>query len=187
MVIIIKKLKKMKNRYYIIFLLIIFTGCGDFLKNLHIKDKEFSMKTNPYKGTELKINGYYYKNIDNEYSRVFIFYESGVRYGGSVLHTSKEIENTLSASDFTKKYSDKREYWGPYEINYDKLKFEFYTNIGNMWCTCFAHCVILNDTTFTIEKITFSKTGEERKDGFKGEFHFKEFYPKPDSTNNFIK
>ena len=177
----------MKNRYYIVVLLFLLIGCGDFLKEIHIRDKNFSMKTIPYTGNEIKIDGYYINDLDNGLSRVYIFYANGVRFGGSEVITTNDIEVKLKASDFTKRYGDNRACWGPYEINNNKLMLEFYANRGNMWCTCIAHCEILNDTTFNIEKITFCRTGEEDKNGIKGIFNFKQFSPKPDSTNNFIK
>ena len=179
----------MKHRYLLIALPFILLSCKDFF----IKDKEFSMKTIPYTGDELKINGYYYKECDNKYSQVFVFYANGVQYGGNGVTTSTEIENRLLNPDFNKIYKDLQQYWGPFEINSNDLKFEFYDIFGNNWHTCIAHCKILNDTTFNVEKITFSKTGKEvnvNMEGtsscFLGEFYFKQFYPKPDSTNNFI-
>ena len=44
---------------------------------------------------------------------------------------------------------------------------------------------ILNDTTFHITT-SYRSNGSERHE--KDEvYHFRQFYPKPDSTNNFIK
>jgi len=181
----------MKYKYcLIIFLFFLTVCCKDFL----IKDKEFSMKAILYTGNELKINGYYYKKYSDEKSLVLVFYENGVQFGGNGISIPTiEIEDRLRESDYTRKLRDWLAWWAPYDIYNNVLRFEFYDIFGHNWHTCIAHCEILNDTTFNVKKITFSKTGKEvnvNKYGTSyyslGEWHFKQFSPKPDSTNIFI-
>jgi len=43
--------------------------------------------------------------------------------------------------------------------------------------------IILNDTTFQITKYTSGSNVSERNEVY----HFREFHPKPDSTNKYIK
>jgi len=179
----------MKHRcYYFIAFLFFLTACQDFF----IKDKEFSMKAIPYTGDELKINGYYYK-MDDTWSHVLIFYANGVQFGGNSVIPNIEIEDRLRNPEYTKNLHDCLSCWGPYQIKENVLQFEFYDIFGHDWRTCIAHCKILNDTTFNIEKVTFSKTGKEvdvKKEGvgesFLGEYRFKQFNPKPDSTNSVV-
>jgi len=175
----------MKLNFCSIVFLLLLTTCH--------KDKELSMKAVPYTGDELKINGYYYKKCYDEKSLVLVFYSNGVQFGGNGIPIPNiEIENSLRDPEFLK-LCDRFFFWAPFEINNNVLRFEFYDIFGHDWRTCIAHCKILNDTTFIIEKITFSKTGKEvntNKEGTSsyslGEWHFKQFSPKPDSTNNFI-
>ena len=184
----------MKYKFCLVVFLFLLVSCEkDWLKNCFIKDKEFSIKLTTYTENELRIDGYYYRDCSDNYSHIFVFYANGVRFGGSEVITTIDIEDRLRYSDFTKRY-DRLSCWGPFEINNNVLRFEFYDIFGNNWHTCIAHCKILNDTIFNIEKITFSKTGEEvnvdrqgTSSGLIGEFRFKQFSPKPDSTNNFIK
>ena len=183
----------MKYKCCLIISLFFLIACEDSLSDFFVKDKHFSMSTTPYTGDELKINGYYYKKYNNERSLVVIFYENGVRFGGSGMAILNiEIENKLSNSDYTKSLRDCRACWGPFEINSNNLKFEFYDFMNNYWHTYIAHCEILNDTTFNVKKVTFSKTGEEVKNNeypsssLLGEFHFRQSSPKPDSINNFV-
>jgi len=175
------KIKMMKLNFCSIVFLLLLTTCH--------KDKELSMKAIPYTGDELKINGYYYKN-KGEYSHVLVFFANGVQFGSNGILPSNDIENILRDPDFTKRFGNKFTVWGAFEINNNDLRFEFYSIFnGHDWRTCIAHCEILNDTTFYIEKTTFSKTGKEVNDEgstFLGEYRFKQFSPKPDSTNNFI-
>ena len=172
--------------YWLIAFLFFLTACEDFF----IKDKEFSMKAIPYTGDELRIDGYYYKKAYDEMSRVLVFYANGVQFGGNGVMPSIEIEDRLRDMEYTKNLRNNRASWGPYEINNTVLQFEFYRIFGgHNWYTCIAHCKILNDSTFNIEKVTFSKTGKEVDDvdTFLGEYHFKQFSPKPDSTNYIVK
>ena len=180
----------MKHKFCLIVFLFILAGCEGFF----IKDKEFSINVTPYAGNELNIDGYYYKNNDNGYSNVLVFYANGVQFGGNGMSVpTNEIETKLIAPDFTITFSYRRDCWGPFEINNNVLRFEFYDIFGSNWHTCIAHCEILNDTTFYVEKITFSKTGKEVNVNMEstsfyslGEWHFKQFSHKPDSTNNFL-
>ena len=182
----------MKYKFCIIVFLFFLNAC---IKDFFIKDKDFSMKVLPYTGNELKIDGYFYKKIDDEKSIFLVLYTNGVQFGGNGMITPTiEIEGKLRDTGYISYLRDCRPCWSPFEVNNNVLRFEFYDIFkGTNWHTCFAHCKILNDTTFTVEKITFSKTGKKvnvEREGSSscmlGEFHFKQFSPKPDSTNNFI-
>jgi len=180
----------MKLIHYFIIFIFLSASCKDLL----IKDKEFSIKSLFYTGNELKINGYYYKNVDKGYSKVLVFFSNGVQFGGHGFYIPTiEIEDKLSDTNYISFLRDCRSCWGPFEINNNELRFEFYDIFGNIWHTCIAHCKILNDSTFSVEKITFSKTAKKvnvEREGTSsfslGEWHFKQFSPKPDSTNNFL-
>ena len=182
--VIIKKHIVMKYNWLCIVFLFFLTDCSK-------DDKEFLMEAKPYTGNELKINGYYYKKYINEKSLVIIFYANGVQFGGQGYPIpSTEIESTLRDPEFIKKSRNYKDNWSPYEISNHVLRFEFYDYfIPVTWRTCIAHCEILNDTTFNIETITFSKTGKNINESsdFLGEYHFKQFSPKPDSTNTVVK
>lgn len=76
--------------------------------------------------------------------------------------------------------------WGLFVIDNQTIKFERYYPSDDItrW-TYIREGIILNDTTFLI-------TTSYRSDGsdfsIKNEiYHFRQFSPKPDSTNNFIK
>jgi len=179
----------MKYRYYwLIVFLFFFIACEDFF----IKDKEFSMKVTPYTGNDLRIDGYFYKNYTDDKVDFLMFYSNGVFFKNS--STSVELESRLQDPNYIKNLRDCRFCWGPYNINNNILRFEFYDIFGHTWHTCIANCVILNDTTFNIENITFSSTGKKvdvKKEGSSyyslGVYHFKQFSPKPDSTNVYIR
>jgi len=186
----------MKYRYYyywLIVLLFFLTACT---KDFFTKDKEFSMKAIPYTGNELRIDGYYYKKAGHDATRVyiFVFYANGVYFGGVGSISFSELEDKLRNPLYIKNLRDTKSCWGPYQIEGNVLKSEYYDIFGHDWRTCIAHCKILNDSTFNIEEITFSKTGKKvnvEREGtsyyFLGEYHFKQFSPKPDSTNYIVK
>ena len=183
----------MKHKYYwFIVPLLFLTSC----KDLFIVDKEFSMSAIPYTGNELRIDGYYYKKVDSDttFVYIFVFFTNGVYFGGVGSKPFIGLEDRLHDPNYIKNLQNKNSCWGPYQIKGRVLKSEFYDIFGNSWRTCIAHGKILNDSTFNIEKVTFSKTEKEvnvKMEGtsyyFLGEYHFKQFNPKPDSTNNIIK
>jgi len=168
----------------------LFLSCID-LKDWFIADKKFSMSKVPYTGDELRIDGYYYDKIWTDGSHVthiLVFYTNGIIFKVGLTGSLNYIEDRLCDHNFIKKIQNSLDCWGPYQIENENLKFEYYNIRGNSWFTFFAYCDIINDSTFIIKKTTFSKTGKEDKESssFLDEYHFKQFSPKPDSTNSVV-
>ncbi len=155
-----------------------------------IKDDNLSLARINYSGNELRISGYYYIITENEdltYSPKYIFYNNGVALSAGLPanNLSKMDENMLNASN--NNYKNHKGVWGIFKI--DKL---------NIWIErwhCAEFCKaytwegsIINDTTFHIIKSYRMQNGEKTEIKERDEiYHFRQFSPKPDSTNNFIK
>lgn len=134
------------------------------------------------------MDGYYYHEWGDPANRsIFFFYQNGIIYR----NTFFEIDSTDNYEKKIRyKYSDDNFIWkgGVFSISNDIIKYEF------LYCaeTCKAYIdegKILNDTTFVItESYRLRKNGTKKKVRKKEEtYHFKQFSPKPDSTNSFIK
>jgi len=151
--------------------------------------KEFVLTQTLYTGDELQIDGYYYKY--NEYSKIDVrcFYRNGIvlNMDGSSL-SLEEADEYIRSKFIESSTHPNYEYskWGLFVVENQTIKFERYhaTDDITKW-TYIREGTILNDTTFRIT-VSYRSDGKEKHE--KNEtYHFRQFSPKPDSTNNFIK
>lgn len=158
------------------------------------KSDHQNLKKKPYTGNQLRTDGYYYRYINNKYFDITFFYKNGIILSpGGVDDSIEEMDNYV-VNSFVKKggYEKVLYWWGVFNIDEDNIAFEkwypseapykAYTNEGK----------ILNDTTFRIIKSYRLVDGAQtRVTDMDDEYQFRQFSPKPDSTNtyldNFIK
>jgi len=170
----------MKNIILMLFISCILTGCKE--------DDEFISKKQPYSGSELRTDGYYYKKENNEYMGFLCFYKDGCLLTMSGRDSSLELADNYIERVFVHNafHKEKPLYWGLFLIqNNNQLKMEYYR--GSNWGkeVYVKEGVILNDTTFKIN--TMYRIDGSNRQNQNYIYHFRQFSPKPDSTNNFIK
>ena len=168
------------DRFIIICLISIFgLGC------CKVKDEKLSMQRRSYTGNELQIDGYYYC-YNAERIIVCVFYRNGViRVCGS--HESfQDFENKIDVYN-TPTSKSYKEAWGVFMVEDSIIKYEKWYGARYLepHQTYIYSGRVLNDTTFHITE-SYRPDGSE-KNTLDFIYHFKQFYPKPDSTNNFIK
>lgn len=173
----------MQKKCCLLFLIALFCGCSFPM----LEDKEFTIEAMPYHGSELKIDGYYYLKHDKSRIYYYVFYSNGVVLQGS----SKDIyELDAKFHNTQKDYTDDRLLWGPFIVKGNELRFEHYNNTfpDYKWRIITVYCTILNDTTFRIDKGTLSHKGKDvtNQKVFPSEYHFRQYSPKPDSTNTVV-
>jgi hypothetical protein len=157
-------------------------GCEGF------KDDELSMQRTDYLGNELKINGFYYTQKDNNFQLLQCFYRNGVilKIPGIQSSNLQDAENyiirrCLENNEY-KKHGDS---WGVFEIKNNYIRFEHFVGFHFSYLVYTYEGMINNDTTFTIIR-SYRVDGSEMK--YLNEvYHFHQFSPKPDSTNKWIK
>ena len=169
-----------------------FVLCLCSCKNL-FKDEEFSIKCVSYTGSELRIDGYYYIKStfgDKKYINCFIFYFNGV---SSPVQTEadnlNDVESSIASRSENKYLKNNLYAWGPFSIYENTLRMQYYEPSDYLSKRVLElTCTILNDSTFYLEKIHLVSTGQEITERFFniGEYRFKQFSHKPDSTNNFL-
>lgn len=196
----------MVNKIFILLLLISLTGCDlqYFFFPRHPVIEPITNNTN-----RIRLDGYYYclkhynykeGKADVKYSYAFSFipYNNGCFFGvgcGDRLLYKMDSISMIKTLDYSTKemsmnkgYQSSHTCWGAYYFKNDTIVLKreggrlgeaLYTDIG----------VIINDTTFEIkQKITTgSMVDDENKiENVSMIYHFREFYPKPDSTNSII-
>lgn len=152
-----------------------------------LPDDVFVLKKADNISKRLKLNGYYYQKWENEkIYGVNVFFSNGNNLFLGDNTTIKELETNLNNDSWLKNIYKHKTWWGLYEINGDDIKFErYYPSSGGGLPAYIRSGKIINDSTFVITQSKRSDgTGMQEKNET---YHFRQFSPKPDSTNNFIK
>ena len=169
-----------------IFLILCILLSASCVRRDESKDFPLTLEKIDYTGKELKTDGYYYRNF-NSGSEPFIgtcfFYRNGIFLNGtvfSVYDTIEKEENFRNGFYVTIVASKYKDLWGVFQIDGNQIKYEHWIPTeGGFYRTTSQKGTILNDTTFIIN----FDNGLEVTDWT---YHFKQFSPKPDSTNRFI-
>jgi len=156
-------------------------------------DDRLTLKRSDYHGKELRINGYYcryrYVNNNSEPQGItpYFLYRNGVLLGdvGVNIDRISEMEEWFRNGNYAK--IAKKYYWGVFQIEKTQIKYEKWLPVQGPLIAVTYEGVILNDTTFVISETYEMKNGQKIKpEKIHWEYHFKQFSPKPDSTNRFI-
>lgn len=170
-------------------------------------DKSLHLKKEQIQENSLRLDGYYYSdyNVDatvvidrygnnrtekQTYRGIYFLYKNGVIINAQ----NRELNDTNNYEDWfrDKRYNEmlkKGKYnWGICNITNETIRIELWY-CAEVCITAVDEGKILNDTTFVItESYQLRKNGTKKKFRKKEEtYHFKQFGPKPDSTNSFIK
>lgn len=171
-----------KHNIYIgcLFILISLLSCEKVFD-----DTELSMKRTNYDGTELRTDGYYFYQKADKFHPLFIS-RNGVFIRGYTyeLSSADQVEESFKNGVFYENIKNDKTRWGVFNITEKAIEFEGWApNGGLKHTTSIEYGEIIDDTTFCIYKEHIYGNDEERN----SLYHFKQFSPKPDSTNSFIK
>jgi hypothetical protein len=177
----------MVNRYLILVLLMLCTSCRFLIG----EDDRLTFKRSHNVGERINLKGYYY--IKDSIPQgigwsTYFLYENGIiLYTGSFrLNELEQQEARFKRLHFNQTLRDVKDCWGLYRIDGDSISYEkWYPSGGPPKITFVRKGVILNDTTFVMRSV--SRSDGTEKDSIEEYYYFKRFYPKPDSTNQFIK
>ncbi|MBT3206885.1 MAG: hypothetical protein HN704_03280 [Bacteroidetes bacterium] len=181
----------MVKRIYLLLVIILFVGCSKKLFDL-------TLSKTPYSGVELRIDGYYYSDEYSIYAAasddydsyvdIAVFYRDGFCiHTGTHLNSQEDtliyIENEILLNEeYISDLKSTPQHIGVFQIRYPDIEFE----IWEARTTTFSNYgEILNDSTFIINKKMNNGTGNTYSVNLT--YRFKQFSPKPDSTNNFVK
>ncbi|MBQ3710679.1 MAG: hypothetical protein II887_08245 [Bacteroidales bacterium] len=172
----------------VIFLIIMVLSCCT--KTHSTKDDFFTIQKTPYIGDKLRIDGFFYQKWDNgaKYLNITFFYKNGVVFqGNSAGHMSDLVEQaqqTLLNHDQKKNI---KSFWGLFQVDDNKIIYERWEGSQLGYLVYREEGVIINDTTFVMTEISRVNQGVKTEiKPIERMYYFKEFSPKPDSTNVFI-
>ena len=174
--------------FLLIMMLFVMQNCT---RQISFKDDELSIQRTDYLGDELRIDGYYYLIYgDGNYMSETFFYRNGMLLKGNagLVNNIEEHENNYSNGSFYDVVKDSKSVWGVFKVTGNKIFFEKWYPTEGPLPAYVRSGVILNDTTFHITEVYRMQNGEKTDLSTTDEiYHFKQFSPKPDSTNVFVK
>ena len=139
-------------------------------------------------GDELRIDGYFYHVFGpsgNEHMGVLFFFRNGVLHDITIPKVElEEREEEWRNNNWNERTTNSRFSWGVFTVDNDVIKLERWYP-GPPHITAIREGVILNDTTFKIIK-SYRCDGSGLRERHEL-YRFRAFYPKPDSTNNFVR
>ena len=174
------------------FLLVVFLGLIWGCKEGIFKDDDtLSIQRKPYTGNQLRIDGYYYDEYaEASYRSALFLYENGIVLdgGGFPVDELNEQEEYFKSEKWVSSARKSKYGWGVFLIEGSTIKFErWYPSSGPPLESYVREGEVLNDTTFVIARSYRVVEGQETEVRQRDEtYHFKEFSPKPDSTNGFV-
>ncbi len=177
-----------------VFLIFLSLGCifcctKKLKKTVIGEDDSLILSPTVYKGTELKLSGYYYSLGNKRIQQSYFLYNNGclICGGGSdeSANPNAFLENVFTSNSFDANIKKTKSYWGLFKIEGSKIFLEHWYPTEPPLKSALKEGVILNDTTFKIMSIQRSN-GSEFKE-ITEFYSFRQFKQKPDSTNSFIK
>lgn len=156
-----------------------------------LPDEELTIARKPNTGKEIRIDGYYsgksYQSGNTTYITYIFFFSNGVVYTSTGYDSKiKDINEIIKDLD---RERNSKDYWSVFQIENDTIHEQGWTNsadgfIGDyrMYSLKDDYYKIINDTTLLFERTTGYITSSHND-----YYYFKEFSPKPDSTNFVIK
>jgi len=173
---------------------VLFVQCEGLFKD----DDLLSLPLTPYTGNQLHIDGYYYQIMDEpslmdgilygegSIGMCYFFYENGiVLYLGGRGNSLEGMDEYVIRAMGSQNYKNIKFLWGVFVAEDSIIKIDSWFPGPKPYKAYVMEGIVLNDTTFQITK-SYRSNGSELRE--KDEiYYFREFSPKPDSTNKYIK
>ena len=157
------------------------------------KDDELEMTRQNYSGNQLKIQGYYYGDVEPEgvfpFANIYYLYRNGVFSTSGATDLDNAIAGSIVVDIENNLGKTSRRSWGVFEVNGSEIEIERWGINGACgFGTVYERGDILNDSTFVIRLRELSENGKVyRTEEPNSEFYFRPLTQKPDSTNSFIQ
>lgn len=151
--------------------------------------EDLMMNKTPYIGSELRIDGYYYSDdVEITDYGLAVFYRDGVCYHLFGSRDSRSIEEYIEQEillneSFINKLRTTPTNLGVFRIDDQIISIKHWEAARNI--LALKHFgEVINDTTFIMTEVE-TLQGEIKNTNYT--YRFKQFMPKPDSTNTFIR
>lgn len=150
-------------------------------------DEKLTLPKQPYLGNELRTDGYYYQTGEKAIIVAFLYKDGTMILAGSIpAQEIQQREEMFKSGEFYEHIKNNKTCWCVYRIEDRNIKTNYWVSPRPFRCY-FQEGAILNDTTFVIQRYYKMENGEKIEETETNRtYHFRQFSPKPDSTNMFI-
>lgn len=148
-------------------------------------DDKLTLPKQNYNGNELRIDGYFYNITESNNYEILFLYRNGTVLHGSYASFSElnGLEQSYIDGTYYNIIKNDKPSWGRFIIEGNVISREFWQPSSGGPLDTYTHSgVILNDTTFHITQ-SWKSHKPKKKNNLDRIYHFKQFSPKPDSTN----
>jgi hypothetical protein len=157
------------------------------------RDTEFTMQRTNHAKDDLRIDGYYFRDLSDEGTKeraeIYYLYSNGVLLGGWSVDYALAEEGNIEV-DIDNEFQKKTKWrWGIFNVKDDHIQIERWKpNQSGCVTTIFEQGELLNDTTFVItQRDHISRKRTYRSEYPTHTYYFRALSAKPDSTNRFIQ
>jgi hypothetical protein len=156
------------------------------------EDDELNLQRIDYNGSQLRLDGYYFGEIDEEsappLANIYYLYHNGIFYTSDADDLEQAESGNISV-DVDNVFGQKiKGAWGVFQIDGSTIEIDrWQSRINGCETTIYEKGTILNDTTFVLSRREFRDDGEATTvRDINATFKFVPLPQKPDSSNQFI-
>lgn len=169
--------------------ILLYTSCE---KTGICKDDDLSLSKVNYNSTALRIDGYYFGDVNSNsstpFANIYYLYRNGVFFTSEADDLDIATAGTISVDVENSFGKQVKALWGLFQINGNLIEIERWRSRTNgCETTIYEKGDILNDSTFVLTRREHRTNGETRQvDAINSVFKFRPLDQKPDSTNSFV-
>jgi hypothetical protein len=151
------------------------------------KDDAMTLKKQSSPENAFRIDGYYYLQENNACIAPRFFYKDGcfLTIAGSFANVQEAEEHIRKTYLQNHTYKNTKFAWGVFKINANNIIVQYYQGDNYRTIVKVEEGYFSNDTTFQMT-LRYRVNGEA-KESIDNVYHFRQFSPKPDSNNQWIK
>lgn len=174
-----------KQTILILLVILSTSGCSLWFPR---EDDFLTIPKTPYTSNNLRLDGFYYQKWEHgtKYSNVVYLYNNGVVFQmGGYGDLSELTEYAGHAITFD--VTDKNGFWGLFQVESNTIVYESWVGTQLGYLVYREEGDIINDTTFVMKERSRMNQGiKTETTSINYVYCFKEYSPKPDSTNTCI-
>ncbi len=151
------------------------------------EDDKLRIVREDFNGDQLRIDGYYYIDYGTHIEMHFL-YRNGVYLAGDLVAKSglEQKEQEIRSGSWGEVVKGSKFRWGVFTVRGNEITYECWVPVSQGGFPTFTwKGDIQNETTFVMT--SKRKSGNRNAETINEVYHFKQFSPKPDSTNNFVR
>jgi hypothetical protein len=151
-------------------------------------DEQLSLQRTRYEGDDIRLDGYWYHwHMYSDLQLVYFLYRDGTLLDASCYFgEGEDPEDAIRSAEWQRAVQERRFCWGVFVVDSDRIFLEKWTPPVNGGHGVGRKVgVIFDREHIHVDSVLSPSTGEATE--LDQDWYFKEFSPKPDHSNPFVK